>query len=238
MEYLSPQGVLLPLVYGTTASPLWLELRGHSAWQVTPSWTVYRLACHRLLPWLRVTFPMVPDAAWPGSDQWLWSTAPATGPVGQLGRPSASDPLGIGSFLSLGRPTCVQRPGPLAPVHRCARAVCCGASAVSWASWLLFTGVLARCVVLHVRCPGPLGSCSPVCVLCAVRVCPGWLCPSSSPPNFRFFFYLFFVFVFVFFFLPVFFFGGEKRKRKNKKEENRGARTLQAQAWAAGAAVL
>ena len=48
MEYLSPQGVLLPLVYGTTASPLWLELRGRSAWQATPSWTVYRLACHRL----------------------------------------------------------------------------------------------------------------------------------------------------------------------------------------------
>ena len=61
-EYLSPQGVLLPLVYGTTASPLWLELRGHSAWQATPSWTVYRLACHRLLPWLRVTFAMVLDA--------------------------------------------------------------------------------------------------------------------------------------------------------------------------------
>ena len=37
VEYLSPQGVLLPLVYGMTASPLWLELRGHSAWQVTPS---------------------------------------------------------------------------------------------------------------------------------------------------------------------------------------------------------
>ena len=36
LEYLSPQGVLLPLVYGSTASPLWLELRGHSAWQVTP----------------------------------------------------------------------------------------------------------------------------------------------------------------------------------------------------------
>ena len=27
VEYLSPQGVLLPLVYATTASPLWLELR-------------------------------------------------------------------------------------------------------------------------------------------------------------------------------------------------------------------
>ena len=63
VEYLSPQGVLLPLVYGTTASPLWLELRSHSAWQATPSWTVFLLACRRLLPWLRVTFAMVPDAA-------------------------------------------------------------------------------------------------------------------------------------------------------------------------------
>ena len=78
--------------------------------------------------------------------------------------------------------------GRLAPVHRCARAVCCVASAVSWATWLLFTGVLARRVVLRVRCPGPLGSRSPMCALCAVRVCHGWLCPSSSPPNFRFFF--------------------------------------------------
>ena len=154
VEYLSPQGVLLPLVYGTTASPLWLELRGHSACQATPSWTVYRLACHRLLPWLRVTFAIVPDAAWPGSDQWPWSTAPATGPVGRLGRPCASYPWRVGSFLSLGRPTCVQCPGPpgycspvcprvllccvcgvlghLAPVHRCACLVCCVACAVSW----------------------------------------------------------------------------------------------------------
>ena len=156
VEYLSPQGVLLPLVYGTTASPLWLELRGRSAWQATPSWTVYRLACHRLHPWLRVTFAMVPDAAWPGSDQQPWSTAPATGPVGRLGRPSVSDPWGAGSFLSPSRPTCVRCPGPPgscspvcvlgvlccvcgvlglpAPVHRCARSVCCVACAVSWAS--------------------------------------------------------------------------------------------------------
>ena len=184
VEYLSPQGVLLPLVYGTTASPLWLELRGHSAWQATPSWTVYRLACHRLLPWLQVNFAMVPDAAWSGSDQWPWSTAPATGPVGRLGRPSVSDPWGVGSFLSLGRPTCVRFPGSLgscspvcprgllccvcgvlghlAPVHRCARSVCCVACAVSWATWLPFTGAPAGCVVLRVPCPGPLGSCSPV----------------------------------------------------------------------------
>ena len=184
VEYLSPQGVLLPLVYGMTASPLRLELRGQSAWQATPSWTVYRLACHRLLPWLRVTFAMVPDAAWSGSDQWPWSTAPATGPVGRLGRPSVSDPWGVGSFLSLGRPTCVRCPGPLgscspvcprgllrcvcgvlghlAPVHRCARSVRCVACAVSWATWLPFTGAPAGCVVLRVRCPGPPGPCSPV----------------------------------------------------------------------------
>ena len=36
VEYLSPQGVLLPLVYGTTASPLWFELRGHSAGRRPP----------------------------------------------------------------------------------------------------------------------------------------------------------------------------------------------------------
>ena len=61
--------------------------------------------------------------------------------------------------------------GHLAPVHRCARWVCRVACAVSRATWLLFTGAPARCVALRVRCPGPLGSCSPVCplgVLCCV----------------------------------------------------------------------
>ena len=61
--------------------------------------------------------------------------------------------------------------GHLAPVHRCARSVRCFACAVSWATWLLFTGVSPRCVVLRVRCLGPLGSCSPLCqlaVLCCV----------------------------------------------------------------------
>ena len=183
VEYLSPQGVLLPLVYGTTASPLWLELRGLSAWQANSSWTAYRLACHRLLPWLRVTFAMVPDAAWPGSDQWPWGTAPAAGPVGRLGSPSASDPWGVASFLSLGRPTCACVCGVLghwAPVHQCAPSVPCFACAVSWATWLLFTGVPARCVVLRMRCPGPLGSCSAVCprgLLCCVCGVLGHLAP-------------------------------------------------------------
>ena len=52
--------------------------------------------------------------------------------------------------------------GHLAPVHWCVRLLCCFVCAVSWATWLLFTGVPARCVALHLRCPGPLGSCSPV----------------------------------------------------------------------------
>ena len=196
VDYLSPQRVLIPLVYGTTASPLSLELRGLSAWQATPSWTVYRLACQWLLPWLRLTFAIVPDAAWPGSDEWPWGTAPAAGPVDRLGRPSASDPWGV-SFFPVPRPpyvcTCVRCPWPLcscspvcplgalfclcgvlghlAPVRRCARPVRCVACAVSWATWLLLTGVPALCLALRVQCPGPLGSCSPVCLrglLCCV----------------------------------------------------------------------
>ena len=60
--------------------------------------------------------------------------------------------------------------GLLAPVHRCARSVCGVVCTVSWAPWLLFTGVHALCVVLRVRCPGLPGSCSPVCTLCV------WCC--------------------------------------------------------------
>ena len=70
--------------------------------------------------------------------------------------------------------------GPLAPVHQCAGSVCCVGCGASWATWLLFTGVPARCVVLRVRCPGPLGSCSPVCplgVLCCVYGVLGHLTP-------------------------------------------------------------
>ena len=70
--------------------------------------------------------------------------------------------------------------GHLAPVHRCARSVCCSVCAVSWATWLLFTGVLTRCVVLCVLCPGPLGSCSPTCslgALCCVCGVLGHLAP-------------------------------------------------------------
>ena len=153
LEYLSQQG-LLPRVYRTIASPLWLELRGLSAGQATPSWTVYRLASHWLLPWLPVTFAMVPDAAWLGSDQRPCRTSPSAGPLGQLHRPSASDPWGVVCrFPSLGRPRCARGcsvHGPLATVHRCGRPAC-------------------SCV----RCPWPLGACSPVCPLGVLCVrCP------------------------------------------------------------------
>ena len=78
---------------------------------------------------------------------------------GPLGSCSPVHPLGV--------VCCVCGvPGPLAPVHRCARWVCCVACAVSWDTWLLFTGAPARCVALCARCPGPLGSCSPVCLPC------------------------------------------------------------------------
>ena len=135
--------------------------------------------------------PLLPLARWVG---WVAPVRPTHG-VLVLSCPSAA--LRVCSVL-----------GRWAPVHRCARAVCCVASAVSWATWLPFTGVLARCVVLHVRCPRPFGYRSPVCALSAVRVCHGWLCPPSSPPNFRFFFSFFLFFLFFW----------EKTKKKKKKE--------------------
>ena len=53
--------------------------------------------------------------------------------------------------------------GLLAPVCRCALSVRCVVCAVSSATWLWFSSVPARCVVSRVQCPGPPGSCSPVC---------------------------------------------------------------------------
>ena len=70
--------------------------------------------------------------------------------------------------------------GHLAPVHRCARSLCCVVCAVTWATWLLFTAVRAPFLAMVVRCPGPLSSCSPVCwlcVLCCVCSVLGHLAP-------------------------------------------------------------
>ena len=201
MRYLSPQ------VYSMITSPLWLEFRGLSGWQVTASWTVYRLACHQLLPFLRVTFAMVPNVAWPGPDRLSWATVPAAGPVGWQGRPSAPNSWGVVCcFPSLVRHTCARVCsvhgclvpchccacmvcsgysvcgvlGLLAPVHRCDRSARCVVCAVSWATWLLFTAVPVRCVVLRVRCPERLGNCSLVRrlgVLCCVCSVLGHLVP-------------------------------------------------------------
>ena len=83
----------------------------------------------------------------------LWVRCP--GPLGSCSR-----------VCTLGVLSCVCRVlGHLAPVHRCASSACCVACAVSSATWLLLIGEQARCVVLRVRCPGPLASCSPVCTL-------------------------------------------------------------------------
>ena len=60
--------------------------------------------------------------------------------------------------------------GHLAPFHWCAHSVCCVVLSASLASWLLFTGVHARCVVLPVRCPWPLA----LVHRCARVVCSVW----------------------------------------------------------------
>ena len=92
--------------------------------------------------------PLLPLARWVG---WVAPVCPTHGVLVLSCPPAALRMCGV--------------LGPPAPVHRCARSVCCVACAVSWASRLLFTGVPARCGVLRVRCPGPPGSCSPVCPL-------------------------------------------------------------------------
>ena len=120
VEYLSPQGVLLPRVYGTTASPLWLKLRGPTGWQATPSWAVCRHPCHQLLPWLRATFAVVPRCS-----------LARLGPLGLEYR-SCHWPGG-----SAGLPQCV-RPWGCRPLRACACAVC-------WPAWRLFTSAHAVC---------------------------------------------------------------------------------------------
>ena len=65
--------------------------------------------------------------------------------------------------------------GHLTPVHRCPRSARCVACAVYSATWFLFTGVRAPCVVLCVRCMGPLVSLSPSCTLGVRCVLCGFL---------------------------------------------------------------
>ena len=128
---------------------------------------------------------------------------------------------------SAGSPQCVRPMGYwFFPVPRPSY-VC----AVCWAAGLLFTGVPAQFAVVRLRCPGPAGSCSPVCSLgvlccmcgvlghwapahrcaCCVRcACALGGCVPLPPP-------LIFNFFFVFFFLFFFFFGKKKEKTKKRK---------------------
>ena len=180
VEYLSPQGLLLPLVYGTTASPLWFELRGHSAWQEPPPGLCTGspvTGCFHgsgsRLPWSQMRpgrartsglgVPLLPLARWVGR------VAPVCPTHGVLVLSCPSAALRVRGV-----------PGLLVPFHRCARVVCCVVSAVSWATWLLSTGAPSRCGLLRVRRPRPLGSRSPVCplsVLCCVCGVLGHLAP-------------------------------------------------------------
>ena len=107
--------------------------------------------------------PLLPLARWVG---WV---APVCPTHGVLVVSCLSASLRVCGFL-----------GHLAPVHRCARSVRRDASAVSWATWLLFTDAPARSVALLVPCPGPLGACSLVCprgLLCCVCGVLGHLAP-------------------------------------------------------------
>ena len=81
------------------------------------------------------------------------------------------------------------RPGESAGSPQCVRPMGCWffpvprppyVCAVSRAAWLLFTGVITWFAVLRLRCPGPLGPCSPVCslgVFCCVCGVLGHLAP-------------------------------------------------------------
>ena len=122
--------------------------------------------------------PLLLLAPWVG---WVAPVRPTHGVRSVVSRPSAA--LGVHVCAVSTAPwccspmrahavLCVRVLGHLAPLHRCARSVLCVGGAVSWATWLLFTCVLSRCVVLRVQCSGPLCSCSPVCPLGALF----WVC--------------------------------------------------------------
>ena len=146
------------------------------------SWATW-LPLHRCARSMRCVVCGVSWATW-----LLFTCAPARCVASRVRRPG---PLGSCSPM---RPLGVLLRvcgvlGPLAPVHRCAHSVYCVACAVSWATWLLFIGVPARCVILRVRCPGPRGSCSSVCqlgVLCCVCVVLGLLAPVHPCARFVF----------------------------------------------------
>ena len=173
------------------SSPLWPGLRALAPWQTPPSWAVYPLACRRLLPWLLGTFAVVPDAAWLGSDQQPWRTAPTAGPVTRLGSRSVSEPWGV-VCCHLSR-DCPRRAclcgvhGPLALVHRCARQVWDGPGVLC----VRFSCSLSTFItVVHA-----------VCALCVLLVAPLGLPPTLFMTCFPRSFFCFLIF------FPLFCFG-------------------------------
>ena len=94
-------------------------------------------------------------------------------------------------------------PGGSAGSPQCVRTWGCGSLrpvplAFSVRARLRCPGPLGACspvrapFVFHARCPSPLGACSPVRALCAVCVCCWWLCRGSPPPPFFLPVFLFF----------------------------------------------
>ena len=158
LEYLSPQGVLVPRVYSAIASPLWLELRGLSCAVSQATWHLFTgvharcaVCAVSLATWLLFTGVPGPCVVLCMRCPWPLGSCSPVCPLGvlcvrcpwPLGSCSPVCPLGVlcGVCGVLGH---------LAPVHRCSRSVCCVACEVSLATWLLFIGVPARCAVCAV----------------------------------------------------------------------------------------
>ena len=160
VEHLSPQVVLLPRVYGTSASPLWVEVLGPCAWQATTSWAVCRPACLTVVSMAPGDVSHGPRCRLARLNQRHWSTAPATGTACSLGRPSASDPLGVLWCFSA--------------------ALCVYAFAVSGAPSRSFTSVRVRCVLCAVSVAS-WRLFNRVRVVCGTRV---ELVASLTPPPF------------------------------------------------------
>ena len=191
LEYLSPQKVLLPRLYSTTASPLWLELRGRAAWQV--GYVPARLPS---------VVAMAPGDVCHGprcSLAELGRTAlgyrPYCGPSGPAGSPQCVRPVGCGLLLPVPylpwACLSVRCPWPLgarSPV--CVPDVSC---------------------VSCVRCPWPLGGGSQVRALCVLCVWCWWY--RWGFPPFLFLSYLFFPWLLVSFFFLVFLKNVEERTK-------------------------
>ena len=139
-------------------------------------------------PWLRVTFAMVPSAAWPGSGRWPSGTTRATGPGGQLGRPGVSDAWGVVCHsLYLCLPGCARVHGvrgSLALIHRGGGAVCMHGVHGSLALFHRLCVVLV-CHVCVCVCARAV-SLALVHRLCTVLVCRAHVCAVTLAP-WRFF---------------------------------------------------